>query len=858
MRTPTRSEAHKRAERVFSQPATNIPCTSQAESPPLMPAVSTIAENQMHTNTSPGSHSTASMRAPRMMAFPAYNVSQNAQADSYFTPRAPSSGTMQQPRPLSRRQSITLQSCSSYQMPLSLPGKISMASWTSPMRAAPQQQRTQPACQQASMGSELGWSLASAKSLPNAAQAGKGVPPDIRPLSLVDTLENSPSSAHSSRRRSMAHERYPPLASIFEAPLSARELQSEHSRAQLQLHSSVPATAYGALSMSGSTQQLSADQAAALPLGNSSQPLKYGRGMASVGNGISPLSPIKRAISGDSLASSFSIASSIASSSSAQSSYAYIFDSARPSAAATFHSNKRNLLLRQNSTSPCKRKSASSIIFDSLFLFSSTMPLDLNSRSTESSPLLGAQSSSAATLSSHEQNASSAALFAHEIKCIVEKSSYLFIGNVMQAAISMSQVASSGHLGRIELAAIGLAHMVVVLTGYPVAFSVLSCLETFASQSFTSAQPQLVGAYCIRALQIQWLLGLVLGAMWSSCGPLLAYIVRDTSMQVVSLAVTYLRWYLVPFMVFANMLCVKQVLYAQGITYPLPYLTLIGTVTTLSMQYVLTFAPWFEMGVRGIALGAGAGYVAMLVATLWTIRWHDDARIWNRQARAAPWRPFIRLLPSCLLLTLLSSGTSELITMAATQFGTLVISAQSVLAALSRMFTISVSGVSVAALNRTGNHIGQQYARGARLSTYAALFIGLLAVSLGAVAILWSPQAWAQVFTNDPVVVQEVVKVVPLVVVAFAAQALSLVGSQLLSAQGRQALAARIKFLALYMVGVPLGYYWTVMQSDGGLAGLWRAVAVGQACTAIVEAAVVLRTNWQKLCSDNIIYAAAV
>ncbi|KAJ2450566.1 ethionine resistance protein [Coemansia sp. RSA 2336] len=774
------------------------------------------------------------MRAPRIMASPAYNATQNAQADSYFTPRASSA---MQPRSLSRRQSITLQSGSSYQMPLSLPGKISTTSWASPMRTAPQLQRTQPMLQQAAAGSELGWSLASAKSLPNAAQSGRGAPPAIRPLSLAD-MENSPSSAHSSRRRSMAHERYPPLTSIFETPLSARELQSEHSRAQLHLNS-VPATAYGALSMSGSTQQLSADQTH-LQKVHGSQPVRFGREMTSVGCGGSP---IRRAISGDSLASSFSIASSIASSSSAQSSYAYIFDSARPP--ATFPSNKRV---------SCKRKSASSII-DGLFLFSN-MSLHMSSRSNESSPLLAAESPSAATLS--DENVSTATLFGHEIKCIVEKSSYLFIGNVMQAAISMSQVASSGHLGRSELAAIGLAHMVVLLTGYPVAFSVLSCLETFASQSFTSAQPQLVGAYCLRALQIQWLLGLVLGTVWSSCGPLLAYIVRDTSVQVVSLTVTYLRWYFVPFMLFANMLCLKQVLYAQGITYPLPYLTLIGTVMTLSMQYVLTFAPWFEMGVRGIALGAGAGYLAMLLATLWTIRRHNDARIWDRQARAAPWRPFIQLLPSCMLLTLMSSGTNELITMATTQLGLLAISVQSVLAALSRMFIISVSGISVAALNRTGNHIGQQYARGAYLSTYAALGIGLVAACLGATAILWNPRAWARVFTNDSVVVQEVVKVMPLVVVVFVTQALALVSSQLLSAQGRQALAARIKFLALYMVGVPLGYYWTVVQSDGGLAGLWRAVAIGQACTAIIETVVVLRTNWQKLCSDNIFYAAAV
>ncbi|KAJ2749796.1 ethionine resistance protein, partial [Coemansia sp. BCRC 34490] len=455
----------------------------------------------------------------------------------------------------------------------------------------------------------------------------------------------------------------------------------------------------------------------------------------------------------------------------------------------------------------------------------------------------------AASLVGPDESLATPALARREGRKVLGAAGYLLVGNALQAVISMSQVASSGHLGGSELAAIGLAHMVVILTGYPVAFSVLSCLETCASQAFMSAQPVLVGAYFVQAVQILWIFGLVLGSLWFSAQPLLAYIMRSGgsgSAETISMAATYLRWYFVPFMGFSTMLCARQVLYAQGITYPLPYLTLLGAVVTVGAQYLLVFSPYMQLGVRGIAVGSGAGYFAMLLATLLIIRKHNVAHVWGGLRVRAPWRPFIRLLPACVLLSLLSTGTSELITVAATQLGAASLTAQSVLSALSRMYMIAFSSIGVAALNRSGNLIGQQAARGARVSAHVSLCIGVACVVAGCAAVLLAPAFWIRIFTADAKVVADIEAVVPVAVVAFAAQSLAFVGSQLLSAQGRQALAARIKFAALYVVAVPLGYYWA-MVCGRGLWGLWAAVAVGQTCTAVVEIIVVLRTNWSRL-----------
>ncbi|KAJ1941358.1 ethionine resistance protein, partial [Linderina pennispora] len=296
------------------------------------------------------------------------------------------------------------------------------------------------------------------------------------------------------------------------------------------------------------------------------------------------------------------------------------------------------------------------------------------------------------------------------------------------------------------------------------------------------------------------------------------------------------------------------VLFAQGITNPLPYLTLLGMLTTVGAQWLLVWSPYFRLGISGIALSNGLSYLLMLCATLWVISRNNMHRIWGGIGFHAPWLPFLRLMPPCLVLALFSTGTNELITMATTQLGASSLAVQSVLSALGRMFMISASSAGVASLNRTGNLIGERAVRGACITAHVSLCIGLAIAVLGGLALALAPELWIGMFTSDPATIDDAVRLLPVAAVAYATQAVSFVGSQLISAQGRQGLAVRIKTITLYTIGVPLGYYWTMVE-DHGLLGLWAAVAVGQACTAAAETIVLLRTRWPELiekCSSTI------
>ncbi|KAJ1824308.1 ethionine resistance protein [Coemansia sp. RSA 2675] len=700
---------------------------------------------------------------------------------------SPASPWAQSPqRSLSRRQSIVLQSSCSGHLSLESPGR---------------DRSSVPPLLPTTVDSQ---SMASTKSLPHG------------PSAVAD--------AQRSRRRSMAHERYPPLVSIFEAS--------------------------AALSLAYDVEPYGEEEDPRLIIGFAEDRVVTRSPSAT------SLASAFSALSASSLPSPSSSSSSSASSSSV-SSYSYLFDTARPSATAiasgelpVARKQSTNCIHYSLSDSLGSRPPVGTSILLSTgdFCFGAMTdvrpPPELSSHvaPTERAPLLAGDSSATlSTDSDWQQRQSTGSLIAHEARSLLHSSSHLLLGNLLQAVISLSQVASSGHLGTRELAAIGLAHIVVILTGYPIAFAVLGCLETCASQAFTSARPQLVGGYFVRALQMQWAMGLALAPLWLNASTPLTYLLDDA--ETVAMAAEYLRWYFVPFMVFSNMLCARQILYAQGITYPAPYLTLLGALFTMAFQYLLVFAPYFEMGVRGIAIASGISYLAMFLATLTVIVRHDVKRIRGSQA---PWRPMLRLLPYSLALALFSTGTSELVTVVAAHLGPVALTTQAVLSALNRVLSITSSSIGVAALNRSGNLIGLHAPRHARAAALTALGAAALVAALAFVALLVAPHWWIHIFTNDEHTVEQATRVLPIVALAFAAQTLAFVASQLLAAQGRQSLAVRIKFGVLYVVAVPLAYYWT-MTRDYGLAGLWAAVAIGHLATAVMESLVVLKTDWVQL-----------
>ncbi|KAJ1918874.1 ethionine resistance protein [Mycoemilia scoparia] len=436
-------------------------------------------------------------------------------------------------------------------------------------------------------------------------------------------------------------------------------------------------------------------------------------------------------------------------------------------------------------------------------------------------------------------------LWWNEFWYLVNKTLPIMAGGILQSMMPFIEVISLGHLGKSELAGMGLAHILIVFSGYPLLFGVIGALETLGSQAFMGAakHPFLTGIYLQRSILIGSVGFAILSLLWLNAQWALSLLQNDQA--VLGFSSLYLRAYFSSFYILFLLDCVKQYLYAQGITYPIPFVQLIGCLATILGQWILVWNQSTSLGFVGIPISMGLGYLAMLASLCLYIYKTDAKRCWNGWSLLSlkGWDQVMQLAIPGSLMTLGSSGANELVSIGAAGLGTTSLAAQSILTTTLRIAIIPNSYIGIVASNRVGNLLGSQQAYQARMSAIAAQSATCIVALFGLFALTTFRVQWAAFFTNEPDVLATAVSLLPLVSVTMGCETFSTCLSGLLRGQGRQPLAACIKLTSFYLLAAPIGYY-TCFKFDQGLSGLWIGLLCGHGLTAIAEGICIALTNW--------------
>lgn len=172
------------------------------------------------------------------------------------------------------------------------------------------------------------------------------------------------------------------------------------------------------------------------------------------------------------------------------------------------------------------------------------------------------------------------------------------------------------------------------------------------------------------------------------------------------------------------------------------------------------------------------------------------------------------------------------------------------LAAQSVLMTIAVLMVhipyptSIAASTRFGNLIGLGDLVAARtaFNTFYIIFlgIGLLDVTL----LTTLRHVIARSFTDDPVVRDLIIAVLPLVAAAQLFDAMCTISNGLTRGLGRQKIGGWVNFLVYYVFGVPLSLLLTFGPAKMELTGLWIGPLIGLGLTASILYVYMLYADW--------------
>lgn len=213
------------------------------------------------------------------------------------------------------------------------------------------------------------------------------------------------------------------------------------------------------------------------------------------------------------------------------------------------------------------------------------------------------------------------------------------------------------------------------------------------------------------------------------------------------------------------------------------------------------------------------------------------------------WLPMIRLALPGLLMVEAECLAFEILTLAASYFGTSHLAAQSVLATITS-FTFQIPfPISIAASTRIANLIGATLADAAKVSAKVAGFTAI-AVGLFNVILLSSLRSFIpQLFTSDPEVIDLVAKILPLCAAFQLFDALAACCNGILRGLGRQEVGGYVQLFCYYAIAMPISM-GTAFGLGWKLEGLWAGVAIALGLVAIIEGVFLWSVDWERSVND--------
>jgi MATE family multidrug resistance protein len=187
----------------------------------------------------------------------------------------------------------------------------------------------------------------------------------------------------------------------------------------------------------------------------------------------------------------------------------------------------------------------------------------------------------------------------------------------------------------------------------------------------------------------------------------------------------------------------------------------------------------------------------------------------------------------------------EILTFAASYFGTTTLAAQSVLATLTSLTFQIPFPLSIAGSTRVANLIGATLADAAKVSTKvtfsAAVVVGILNVTLLSALKDYIPR----LFTSDAEVIRIVSEILPLCAAFQLFDALAAACNGILRGLGRQEFGGYVQLFCYYVFAMPISF-GTAFGAGWGLWGLWTGVALALGLVAAVEFVYLARTDWNR------------
>ncbi|TNN17138.1 Multidrug and toxin extrusion protein [Schistosoma japonicum] len=433
--------------------------------------------------------------------------------------------------------------------------------------------------------------------------------------------------------------------------------------------------------------------------------------------------------------------------------------------------------------------------------------------------------------------------FLHELKNLLRLAVPITISSMLTFTISPVSMAFCGHLGKIQLATIGLAMSVFSVCGMFVILGLLSACDTLFSQTYGSTMKSKMIVQLYRAIILILLCCIPSCALYLNAEPLLLLLGQN---PLIAKGTGELLLYFIPALLFSSLgqLLIKFVQTQNHVYAPLVIMIFVNGINAL-MHYVLIYL--VNMDVRASPISQTIAYGFEVVCFVVYVKFLGLSKDINFKITMEiweDWSTWFRLAIPGLIMVSLEWTIYEIGGFIAGTLGARELAAQTIILTIGTMsYTLLPLGVGSAAGIRVGQYLGAKSAKGPySVFSVALTLVGCWALPYVGILIV---TRWylPRVFTSDYGVIELVAELMPIISYFQIIDGVNGVCSGVLKGSGLQTIGAIVNIFCLYMLAAPLGIC-LVYLVNLRLHGIWIGLVTAATIQVSTLCTICFRLNW--------------
>jgi MATE family multidrug resistance protein len=297
----------------------------------------------------------------------------------------------------------------------------------------------------------------------------------------------------------------------------------------------------------------------------------------------------------------------------------------------------------------------------------------------------------------------------------------------------------------------------------------------------------------------------------------------------------------------------RRYLQAIGLVRPVMFALIAANVVNAIANWALIYGHLGlpALGTDGAAWATCAARIAMALVPLAAIVWHDLRRhtgtpVWRVRRRPVgrDLAVLLRLgVPAMLQMVFEVGGFAVASSMAASQRPSAIAAHQVSLELAGLAFMVPL-GIASAAAVRVGHAVGRRDGPGAEHAGWAAILMGIAAMSTTALAFVLLPRVLIGVFTRDPDVLRTGTWLLGVGAIFAVFDGVQVIATGALRGLGETRRPMIWNFVAYWGLGLPIG--WTLTFVAGwGVVGIWIGLS-----TSLIIVGVALTRAWARAARD--------